>query len=407
MRTTNRHLAVFLWTFRRKWKGLAVFIAATAVMIFSVVQVYPEIAQLKSKAIDEAFGGDIEISLTQDNQSGGDYTLTWGEYGDADGYVVVESEVDLPLSLMMDQNVPGVDLQLLASFLHIAGEVSIHTFEATTTEMSRTGLDREYGEEDALVYFGVLAFTGDVSDATIEGASQTVNTRDMVAQGALDQLMQHPLIEPFFGGETLDFYSIKGFLCVELLNGLVIYLIIYFLIQYAGAFCCEMENRTIDVILSTPLSRRGLFISRYLAWAAINLVFIVSWIVLIYLGVLSVGMQADAPLVDVARTMISFFPFIQAVQGLCMLASVVTNQSMKAYAISFGLYFGMGILEGVGIMSERLSFLKYASITYYWDYDIIFIDGVVPWGHVILLIVVAVVLFLAGLWVFERKDLAS
>ena len=80
---------------------------------------------------------------------------------------------------------------------------------------------------------------------------------------------------------------------------------------------------------------------------------------------------------------------------------------MKAYAASFGLYFGMVICEGVGIMSERFSFLKYASITYYWDYDIIFIDGVVPWGHVILLSVAAIVLFLAGLCVFERKDLAA
>ena len=90
-----------------------------------------------------------------------------------------------------------------------------------------------------------------------------------------------------------------------------------------------------------------------------------------------------------------------------MLASVVTNQSTKAYGISFGLYFGMGILEVLGTLSERFFFLKYASITYYWDYDIIFIDGVVPWGPVLLLSVVAVVLFLAGLWVFERKDLAS
>ena len=90
-----------------------------------------------------------------------------------------------------------------------------------------------------------------------------------------------------------------------------------------------------------------------------------------------------------------------------MLASVVTNQSMKAYGISFGLYFGMAICEGLGILSEQLSFLKYAAITHYWDYDIIFIDGVVPWGNVILLSVVATVLFLAGLWVFERKDLPS
>jgi len=399
-------LAVFLWTLRRKWKGFAVFTCATAVMIFCIVHIYPEISQLQSQAIAKAFGGDIEISLTQDSGVDGDYTLRWGKYGGADGYVVVESETELPLALFTDMDIPEVDLRLLDTFSTL-GDVTTYTVDAATTEMKLTGLDQKYGEETALVYFGVLAFRGEASRANIEGASQTVNTRNMVSEGALDALMAHPLIEPFLGGTKLDFYSIKGFLCVELFTGLTVYLIIYFLIQYAGAFCCEMENKTIDLILSTPLSRRGLFISRYLSWATMNLVFIASWAVVIYLAVFSVGCQAEAPLADVALTMISFFPFVQAVQGLCMLASVVTNQTMKAYALSLGLYFGMVILEGVGMMSERLSFLKYASITYYWDYDVIFIDGVVPWGHVILLCVVAIVLFLAGLWVFERKDLAS
>ncbi len=407
MRTKNSNLAVFLWTFRRKWKGFAIFIAATAVMIFVLMHIYPEIAQLRSKAIAEAFGGDIEISLTRESETGGDYLLGWSEFEGADGYVVVETEEEIPLSLAKDLDVSGVDLRLLATFLPHVGKISIHTVDATTTEMSRNGLDGKYGEENALVYFGVLAFRGKVSNASIEGASQSVNTRNLVAEGAFDKLMEHPLIKPFLGDRKLDIYSIKGFLCIELFNGLVMYLIIYFLIQYAGAFCCEMENKTIDLILSTPLSRRGLFISRYLSWATMNLVFIASWTILIYLGLLSVGRQDDASFAEVALTMVSFFPFIQAVQGFCMLASVITNQSMKAYGIAFGLYFGMGILEVLGTLSERLGFLKYAAITYYWDYDIILIDGIIPWGHSILLSVVAIILFLAGLWVFEKKDLAT
>jgi ABC-2 type transport system permease protein len=407
MRTTNSNLAVFLWTLRRKWKGLAIFIAATATMIFAIVQIYPEISQLQSKAIAEAFGGDIEVSLTQDSKVGGNYTLNWSTYDGVDGYVVVESDEDLPLSLVKGLDVPGVDLRLAATLLPNVGTMSMQVFDAATTQTTLTGLDQKYGEENALVYFGVLAFRGEVSKAIIEGASQTVNTRNMVAEGPFDALLEHPLIKPFVGDVNVDIYSMKGFLCVELFNGLVLYLIIYFLIQYSGAFCCEIEEKTIDVILSTPLTRRGLFISRYLAWATMNLVFIVSWIVLIYLGVLSIGRQADVTLAAIARTMISFLPFLLAVQGLCMLASVVTNQLMKACGISLGLYFGMGILEIVGTLSERFSFLKYASITNYWDYDIIFINGVVPWGNVILLSVVAIVLFLTGLWVFERKDLVS
>lgn len=407
MRTTNSNLAVFLWTLRRKSTGLVLFIAATAVMIFALVYIYPEFADLQSEAIAEAFGGDIDVTLTQEAEAGGDHVLRWGSFDGADGYVVVESETEFPLSLAKGMDVPNVDPQLLGSFMPNMGKVFLHTLDADTTEQRFTGLDQKYGEENAQVFFGVLAVKDKGSLVSIEAASQTVNTRNMVAKGPFDQILEHPLIKSFVGAEKLDVYSMKGFLCLELLNGLTLYIIIYFLIQYAGAFCCEVEGKTIDVILSTPLSRRGLFISRYLAWVVMDVVFIVSWIVLIYLGVLSVGRQADVPLIDIARTMTLFLPFLLAVQGFCMLASVLVNQSMKAYALSIGLYFGMGILEVLGTFSERFSILKYASITYYWDYDIIFIDGVVPWGHISVLVTVAVVLFLAGLWVIERKDLAS
>ena len=53
----------------------------------------------------------------------------------------------------------------------------------------------------------------------------------------------------------------------------------------------------------------------------------------------------------------------------------------------------------------KLSFMKYFTIFYYWNYNSIFIDGVVLWGHIALLAIFSAVLFIAGLLVFERKDL--
>ncbi len=410
MKTTNRSLAVFLWTFRRKWKGLVLFIAANAALILLVITIYPEFSEVRGKAIAEALGGDMEVSLTEDSKEGGDYTLRWGKYGGADGYVVVESDTEIPLPLITDMGPSGVNLPLLATLLPTGGRIFIHTFDAATTETSLTGLDERYGSENPLVYFGVLAFRGDVSNASIEGASHTVNTRDLVARGPLEKLyeklQEHPLMKAFVGG-TVDVFSIKGFLCVELFTGLTSYIIIYFLIQYAGAFSSEMEQKTIDIILSTPLSRRAFFVSRYLSWAATNLIFIVSWIMFIYIGVLAIGEEAEAPLADIARTMILSLPFMLTVQGFCMLASVVTNDSRKAYGACFGIYFGMVVLRIVATLSQRLEFVKYLVIVRYWDYSTIFIDGIVPWGDIMLLTILSLGLFIAGLTVFEKKDLPS
>ena len=407
MRTTNSNLAVFFWTLRRKWKGFAIFVGATVVLNSLLISLYPEFSEIRGEAIAEALGGDIEISLTQANADDGSYVLGWGKHDEADGYALVESDADIPLSLITGAGLSEINLRLLSTFLPSAGRISIRTFGASATETRLTGLDKKYAGEDKPVFFAVLAFRGEPSNAAIVGASQTVNTANMVVKGAYDKLMKHPLMKTFLGDSIADIYSIKGFVCLEILTGLTLYIIIYFIIQYAGAFSCEIENKTIDIILSAPLTRRSLFVSRYLSWVAMNLIMIASWIVSIYIAILAIGEDADVALGDVAWVMISFLPFLLAVQGFCMLASVTANESRKAYAAAFGIYFGMYVLKIVATISVRLSFLKYLTIFHYWQYGAIFMDGTVAWGSIVLLTTLSVALFIAAIVVLDRKDLVS
>ena len=67
----------------------------------------------------------------------------------------------------------------------------------------------------------------------------------------------------------------------------------------------------------------------------------------------------------------------------------------------------MVVLRIVATLSQRLEFVKYLVIVRYWDYSTIFIDGIVLWGDVILLTILSLGLFIAGLTVFERKDFAG
>ena len=52
----NSGMAVFFWTFRRKWKGLTIFIGAIGVLILVIVNIYPEFSELRGEAIAEALG---------------------------------------------------------------------------------------------------------------------------------------------------------------------------------------------------------------------------------------------------------------------------------------------------------------------------------------------------------------
>ena len=141
----NSSQAVFFWTFRRKWKGFSIFIAATAVMIFAMISFYPTFSESRGNAIAKALEGDMEVSLTQTSKASGDYILDWSKYAEANGYVVVESDTEVPLSLITGMGMGEVDLRLLTTFLSSMGtllpgdaRISIHTFDATTTEETTT-----------------------------------------------------------------------------------------------------------------------------------------------------------------------------------------------------------------------------------------------------------------------------
>ena len=83
------------------------------------------------------------------------------------------------------------------------------------------------------------------------------------------------------------------------------------------------------------------------------------------------------------------------------------NDSGRAVGIVLGVYFGMYFLHVVAILSESWGLLKYASIFHYWDHNAIFLDGIIAWADLALLLLVAAGLFAVGMEVFESKDLPA
>ena len=138
MRTTSSSVAVFFWTLRRRWKGFAIFVCATVAVNSLIISVYPEFSGLRDEAIAEALGGDIEISLTQPNADDGSYVVAWGKHNEADGYALIESDADIPLTLITSAGLSEINLQLLATFLPSAGRTSGHSPSTSSRRRAST-----------------------------------------------------------------------------------------------------------------------------------------------------------------------------------------------------------------------------------------------------------------------------
>ena len=93
-----------------------------------------------------------------------------------------------------------------------------------------------------------------------------------------------------------------------------------------------------------------------------------------------------------------------AISGITFLCSCIFNNSSKSLTIGAGLplmFFAFNIMSG---MSDKLEFLKYFSLITLFDSNAI-IDGKGYAAKLIILAVLGIILYVAGIKIFKEKDL--
>ena len=75
--------------------------------------------------------------------------------------------------------------------------------------------------------------------------------------------------------------------------------------------------------------------------------------------------------------------------------------------ITFAFVFAEFFLYTFGSFSKNLEWMKTISIFNYWDYSSVIIDNLFKAGDFILLAVLAIVLIIIGIRIFEKKDIPT
>lgn len=183
-------------------------------------------------------------------------------------------------------------------------------------------------------------------------------------------------------------------------------LLIILAISTAGAaIASEVEKGTIEILISQPLSRTGLYVSRYLSGLVLLIAFVA--ITLIFLVGIAKIFGIDPQVSHYFSTGIAGLLFGWAIYSIAFSLSAFFSDRGKVYFISAALIVVMYAINIVSSLKESLKEFRYASFFNYFNANDLLIRNQIDGTGVIVFISVIVVFSILGLIIFNNRDIAA
>ena len=211
-------------------------------------------------------------------------------------------------------------------------------------------------------------------------------------------------VENFGFGDIDDFSNPRQFLQVEFFTWSPV-LMTVFSIMVGGALLAGEEGAgTLEVLLSQPLSRRGLFLGK-LAGAAIA---VIAILLLAGLGFLISGqfvdLEGEVTAGELAIAPFVLLPFAWFMIAVTMLVATLTpTRGRAAGLMTLGAAVSY-VLTIVAGLAESLSWLRFFSAYHYSDAQRVLTEGA-HWPNQAVLLIAALVCAALALAAFERREI--
>jgi len=223
--------------------------------------------------------------------------------------------------------------------------------------------------------------------------------------GGIEELLD------FFGGLAV-MSNPYGFWSLEILSFIWLYAGIYLIFMASSLLSHEVENKTIDLSLSKPISRYN-FLGSKITFLYVFIMTVVGIFFLITLGSMAGSPTFRTEGIFTERLFATYFSVVLFLGALAMVAkfsSTIFLSTKKSVAVGVMVLFIMFFLGEFYIyMDEAIQGIKYISIFYYYnpiDY-LINADLALFARDIIVLGVINGALIAGSLFVFSKKDIPN
>ena len=347
---------VTFFELRTGWKGLLILVFLILILAAGMAQMFPSIRDSNPVTIDvpEEVGGTI--------------TISWKEQEGASTYVLGE----------MKSLLEGVNI----------------IYTGYDTEYS---FDYDFDEER-----NYLVGTEIDGDFTLVGMTSTSGQSN-----PFEGMMDNPAWAGITGGRDINMIEIKGFISMEFFSWWWIIAGAFIAYMAVSTIASDFEGKRMDLIFSTPISRRRYIIEKFLAMTFISLFMVLVAIGGLISGIESIGESNEFPADIVFMSVLGCLPVLTLFASIGIFTSVLFKKIKIGIGITLTFIFGGFFAYTFGSLSEDLSWMKSISFMNYWDYNAVIFDGEFKILPFIGLFIATIIFVILSAYIFEKRDIPA
>lgn len=254
--------------------------------------------------------------------------------------------------------------------------------------------------------FGIVIFSGIISLYFLWFAS--IFDPELFAD--LEDFYQNfpEAITSLIGGQ-LSISDYNSFMNVYLFSFAWLWFGIYFVLKASQDIPTEIEEKTIEIILSKPIKRWEFVLGKLLRHIVVIL-FLVGLVILSVFSAPFLFPKTDPANVGYGFFMIAFFLLILHLLSLVATGFVFSTlfDRKKALSLSFGaLIFFYGVGQFYGLFPEFMQDIKYLSIFHYFDtYELLVNNSFEGfWVNVYILSFYSIILIGVSIIIFQKRNI--
>jgi len=201
-----------------------------------------------------------------------------------------------------------------------------------------------------------------------------------------------------------DMSSYVGFLNIEMYQIFWV-LFLGMILGFIGASLVskEIESKTIDLLMSNPVSRKQIIFEKFIG--LFPMVLIINIGVILTLVIVTTVINEEINFYYLFLTHLVSIPYFLAILGIGLLISTIINEKMKASVITIAIVIAMFLFESLSqISSDYKSFGLISLKHYYNPYNILKFGNINGTGIIVLLVITIWALIIAMIY-FEHKDI--
>jgi ABC-2 type transport system permease protein len=227
----------------------------------------------------------------------------------------------------------------------------------------------------------------------------------LIADAGLEEMISSLPKEmiAFFAGTNASIFTLGGFLATEYTGFIWVLIMAAAGITFAvKSYSSEVSAGTMELLLSQPISRRSLAITRSVALTIYLSILTVSTVWPIQLVAAFQDIKYDAGnlwLFGAVGLLLSI-----AISGVAMLAASASRESGKPAGVVGGVLGIMWILHFLAANAEWAKKLEVVNLFKYWNSAAIIDNGTVAGSAWFVLGGVALASLVASVFVFSRRD---